>query len=311
MKTFIFLLFFSLSFQQIFSQTNNDFSADQSAELKVLSWNIFMLPRMIKRTGQMDRAPHIADQLNASDYDVLVFQEAFDKKTRTLLAEQFKEEFPYQWGPAYPKGGFLKTNSGIWFVSRLPIQFVDQMEFNDCAGIDCRGRKGAVLIEVEKDGITYQVMGTHLDSQPMERDALVRIKQYEQIYAEIVKENEKPGVPQVLCGDYNTRLQEPHYYKTMLTKLDAKDGPYLGDEQITYNGFCNDLIGDSQCMEVLDYIFVRKNNVPFKEIKREIKVFQADWHKRGKKKDLSDHYAIEIVLTPKLQPVVTMDENAN
>ena len=311
MKTFIFLLLTAISFQQVFSQSAADYNKESSPTLKVLSWNIYMLPRLVKRTGQLDRAPHIAEMLNASDYDVISFQEAFDKKTRNLLAEQLREEFPYQWGPAYPKGGFMKTNSGIWFVSKLPITFVDQMEFNDCAGIDCRGRKGAVLIEVEKDGITYQVMGTHLDSQPKERDALVRVKQYEQIYAEIVVGNEKPGVPQILCGDYNTRKREKQYYDIMLSKLDAKDGPYKGDVQLTYDGHNNDLIADGRWTEILDYVLVRENNVPFKEIVREVKVNQADWHKKGKKKDLSDHYAIEISLVPQAPAVSTTGVNAN
>ena len=288
-----------------------EIAVESGTELKVLSWNIYMLPRIVKRTGQMQRAPHIAELLNASDYDVISFQEAFDKKARNLLAAELNEEFPYQWGPAYPNAGFLKTNSGIWFVSRLPITFVDQIEFNDCAGIDCRGRKGAVLIEVEKDGLTYQVMGTHLDSQPGKRDALIRIKQYDQIFTELVKKHEKPGVPQILCGDYNTRKREKQYYNLMLDKLDAKDGPYEGEIQLTYDGHNNDLINNGKWTETLDYILLRENNVPFKKVVREVKINREDWHKKGQWKDLSDHYAVEINLVPNVKSSSTAGVNVN
>ena len=97
----------------------------------------------------------------------------------------------------------------------------------------------------------------------------------------------------------------------MLEKLDATDGPYEGDVQMTFDGHNNDLINDGRYTETLDYILLRNNNVPFQRVVRKVNVFQADWQKKGKKKDLSDHYSVEITLLPKLDAVPASRVNVN
>jgi hypothetical protein len=57
----------------------------QGNSLKIISWNIFMLPRFIMRTGQLKRAYEIVNVLKHEDADIIIFQEAFDTKVQYLL----------------------------------------------------------------------------------------------------------------------------------------------------------------------------------------------------------------------------------
>ena len=58
----------------------------QESSLKILSWNIYMLPQIVPRIGRLNRAESIAEQLNNSDFDIIVFQEAFMKSARDIIS---------------------------------------------------------------------------------------------------------------------------------------------------------------------------------------------------------------------------------
>ena len=50
------------------------------------------------------RAKIIADKLNGSGYQIIVFQEAFSSKSRHVLARKLSESYPYQYGQANKNG---------------------------------------------------------------------------------------------------------------------------------------------------------------------------------------------------------------
>jgi hypothetical protein len=52
--------------------------------LKILSWNIYMLPYLSLFNDNAKRAKAIAERLNGSDAHILVFQEAFSSKCRNI-----------------------------------------------------------------------------------------------------------------------------------------------------------------------------------------------------------------------------------
>jgi hypothetical protein len=47
-------------------------------ELRILTWNIYMLPFCSEIHGNIKRAKAIAQQISGYDYDIIVFEEAFD-----------------------------------------------------------------------------------------------------------------------------------------------------------------------------------------------------------------------------------------
>lgn len=281
-----------------------------SSQLKVLSWNIFMLPRLIAKTGQHKRAAIIAEQLKDAEYDMIVFQEAFGSKTRKILWDILQECFPYQAGPVNIGTSSFRLNGGVWIVSRLPMELLGEIEFDDCKSWDCMSRKGAMLVQVEKGGKKYQVMGTHLQADESVKRDEIRRNQCVAIRDQLLLPHASDSVPQLLCGDFNISENNTERYDELLDILQASnDNKQAANNRIntisplpqfTYNWEENDLIESDYEVTTLDYILLRKQFKPFKAISRTIKVFTGKWSadKHKNKRNLSDHHAVEITLIP-------------
>lgn len=61
-----------------------------------MTWNIFMVPPVIFKSCQIERAYLIADYIKNENPDILVLEEAFMKDTREIIYERIKFIFPYQ-----------------------------------------------------------------------------------------------------------------------------------------------------------------------------------------------------------------------
>lgn len=249
----------------------------------------------------MDRAKLIAEKLVGSDYDVLVFQEAFTKKTREVLWGILKESYPYNAGPVNAKGSKMKLNGGVWILSKHPMDMLGEIQFKGGKGADAFSRKGAMLVEVQKNGHSYQVMGTHLQAQESPKRDKIRMAQCQQIHDELLVVHAKDSIPQLLCGDFNVSKNDVVHYNEMLKILAAKDdsSTFSGPKH-SYNWENNDLIEQEYEVTTLDYIMLKKRFKPFAGIKRSVVVLTEKWaDRKGKpKKNLSDHHAVEITLTP-------------
>lgn len=294
---FVVLLVTLANAQQVLPVTDSTVSS-----FKVLSWNIYMLPGWIKKSGQMDRAKLIAEKLTDSEYDVLVFQEAFTKKTREVLWNILKEAYPYNVGPVNANGSKLKLNGGVWILSKHPMDLLGEIKFNKGKGADAFSRKGAMLVEVEKNGVHYQIMGTHLQADESASRDKIRMLQCQQIHDELLVVHAKDSVPQLLCGDFNISKNDKIHYTEMLNILQAQnDSVSFGDKALhSYNWENNDLIESEYEVTTLDYIMLKKRFKPFATIKRSVVVLTEKWadRKGRSKKNLSDHHAVEITLTP-------------
>lgn len=272
--------------------------------LNVLSWNIFMRPAGLFFDGQMERAKHIGALLKDSDYDVLVFQEAFGKKSMRLLHEALDGAFPYEVKPLNNKKIF---NNGLWVLSRVPIENVIPIFFDVCAGVDCGAAKGAVFFQVKKEGIVYQLINTHLQSMEGAKQEAVRNRQFAQM-KDLLEEQTCTGVVQLVAGDMNTARENENAYREMVTILNADDDEVLMPED-TYCSTAsatswgcpnNTLIPDKLKGKtaLLDYALVRNPKPRAKPrsifAERVLRTFTSPWSE--KHKHLSDHYAISIKL---------------
>jgi len=63
-----------------------------SRKIKILSWNIYMLPALLG-CGKAPRAEAIGQLLAESNYDVIVFQEAFYGKSRKIISRHLQPAF--------------------------------------------------------------------------------------------------------------------------------------------------------------------------------------------------------------------------
>lgn len=258
--------------------------------LKILSWNIFMLPRFVIRTGQLKRAHEIVTVLKNEDADMIVFQEAFDTSAREIIRKGLSSFFPYESGDP-PKNIIWKTNSGIWIISKIPFIVIRNMYFMNGKGPDWLACKGAMLIQSEKNGFAFQLIGTHLQSDfGGKHSQRIRKLQCEQIRKELIEPYAEEGVPQLLAGDFNTIHHESEKYEQILNILQAKQFSLHGEHSFSYDHTVNDLIKGKDTPQLIDYILYRGNEHQKLDARMFINVFRKQWHQKFH--DLSDHFAI-------------------
>lgn len=272
-----------------------------SDEIRILSYNIKMLPRLIGRAryGTIKRARLIPDALIADGIDIIVFQEAFDVRARRILKRRLKDDYPFKIGPANRKFFRLKTNSGVLMYSKLPIRELATIDFSQCKGEDCLAFKGALLVEVDHPQQKFQLMGTHLEAGG---PYSIKYSQYSEI-REMINAERVDGIPQLLAGDFNTHKpyegratqdvkdERDALYGHMIDSLQAEDGDLLSAYFCTTNPFSAPERIPPKC-EIIDFIFYRGNGVKATQTDRYVRRYQEKYHKKFGWRDLSDHNAV-------------------
>ena len=257
--------------------------------LKILSWNIYMLPRFARPSGKRRRAHAIVNELKKDNYDIIVFQEAFLAASRRIIRKGLKTEYPHRLGPANKHGISYKTSSGVWMLSKIPLKQLGEVDFSLCEGADCWARKGALLAEGEWEGIPFQILGTHIEAGGPDS---IHFSQFNEI-EELLMYYNTDGVPQLICGDLNTR-QTPGegMYPVMINTFQCMDGEFeAGKFQFTADGIQNDMNhGGPKNLKIIDYVLYRANGLAYSKIRRCIPEIRNQWHKDHK--DLSDHFPV-------------------
>lgn len=286
MKKLLLFVCLSLLIASQSVEAQND-SITKKTHLKILTWNIYMLPNMITFTKKNERAKEIGEVLKNSDYDVVVLQEAFRKKSKRIIRRYLKKEYPFQVEPPH-KLLSLKASSGVWIMSKVKMKKVRSLSFRSCAGVpDCMARKGATMVEGEKNGRKFHLIGTHLQAE--DRFPLTRKKQFKQIWHELISPFSKEEIPLIIAGDLNVNRADTTHYTDMLNTLHAEDGMLDGELQSTFSGmYTNPLRLKRQ--EVLDYILLKKNQSKVFSMKRRVKWFRSKLNAYN----LSDHLGVEM-----------------
>lgn len=260
----------------------------ESSELRILSWNIYMLPYISLFNNNDQRAKALSEQLNGSDYHIIVFQEAFSSKCRNIMSKILLASFPFQYGPANDASFSLKTNSGLWIVSKIPLTQLGQLKFSKSKGFDVVARKGAVMFEGQFKGSKFQLLATHLQAKESHE---LRRTQCSEIREHLLNPHFQKNTPQLICGDFNIDMFDSVHYLEMLRILDASNGKLNGEMLVTYDEINNKLAyKPNGKRRILDYALVRNESV-ISKIERKVQTFlsgigDAESH-------LSDHYAME------------------
>ena len=260
------------------------FSAEEN-NLTILSWNIKMLNGpygwLHNRT---ERADNIIQSLKSSTgYDIILFQEAFSGDMRRLMYEGLKTLYPYQIIPD-DKTCIGKSNSGLWVISKSPINILDEISFSNQKNWDALSSKGAKLYSVVQDEQKFHIINTHLQADYKTKYNKIRTQQYTEIYEKLILPNDKSEIPLILCGDLN--ISKPGKLKIMLEKLHLMNGPLSGDLQFSSTG---------ENAELLDYILVKSDNFQFNSIER--KIVNMSKIQQINPESLSDHYPIMGIFT--------------
>lgn len=288
----VWCLLFMIGISNINGQenTNQKSAARTDSTLKILSWNIHCLPVMAYVNGKRKRGEQIGKKMMEEDYDIIVFQEAFNHGARRRIRRETRSEYKWRIGPANARYITIRANSGIWMISKIPIDKIDKIKFKEKATPDDKmARKGALMVEGEKNGQKFQVIGTHLNAGG---PIAVRHSQVTQIREELLDPYKEENVPQLICGDMNMH-KESDNYQFMLDTYDAVDGELEVSEAMRTTCFDkqNRLFRD----DVIDFIFYRANGVEPTSIQRSVPCIRQKWNKKGEEW-LSDHppMAIEI-----------------
>lgn len=289
MKYFLILLCALFLFPEVpaFSQPA---PVETGKEMKVLCWNIYMLPRFALHTGKRKRAREIVKMLPAENYDIIVFQEAFHGDARRILKRGLKNLYPYRIGPANRNRWWVKTNSGVWMLSKTPIKELKQIKYKDCYGFaDCFAHKGALLVEGEFEGQKFQILGTHIQASGPEN---VKQSQYEEIRT-LTDQYETMGVPLLLAGDFNMSSDRAGY-APMLKTMGIEQYELAGELKYTASSLNDFRAGDDD--RLIDFIFYKSNGVEPIKLNRSVKRFATLKPCFKNHCDLSDHLAVEAIL---------------
>lgn len=263
---------------------------DAGKELKILSWNIYMLPRFALHTGKRKRAREIVKEIPKENYDIIVFQEAFHGDARRIIKRAFKKLYPYRIGPANRRPWLIKTSSGVWILSKIPLKKIKSIQYKDCHGfVDCMARKGALLVEGEYNGQKFQLLGTHIQAGGPDS---VKQKQYEAIRT-LIDENKQEGVPQILAGDFNMGKHRDGY-PNMLKTLDINEYEPDGEFKFSASSLNDWREGDKD--RLIDFIFYKPNGVEPKTLIRNVRRFVSPEPCFKNHCDLSDHFAVEAII---------------
>lgn len=264
----------------------------QASEIKVLSWNVFMLPKPLKFSWQKYRTKLIQEELKKVDHDVLFFQEAF--------VGSFQKAIKNAAGDRYPHSYYLKKRafyypmgSGVMVMSKHPFKILDKVYYkmNTCGGADCFASKGSVLIEVTfPSGKVAQFANTHLQSGDTKGHK--RLAQINQLKG-MLEKNARPGVPQFLLGDLNIDSVEPEFHQSLDTLgMDYVDlqGPILYTNHLKNE--CYKTGGDGIHHEWIDHIW--SNGADVKNAHMQVRVMDFEYN--GTRCPLSDHHAVEATI---------------
>lgn len=256
--------------------------------LKLLSWNVFMLPAPLKYSLQTTRSKEIARQLKGTDFDVIVFQEAFTRNFRQTVGRELKKDYPYSF---YLQNHLLMPRvfgSGVLVMSKHPFKVLKHVHFKNCAIADCGAGKGSFVVEVVlPQGKVVQLAGTHL--QANSRYANIRLKQLKQIHS-MLKTVARPDVPQLLIGDLNIDFTDREFEegKSLLDMDHLRlDGEIDYTGSVTNN--CYKTGGDGISHKWIDHVWAR--GIDTRTQSMQVKPMTFEW--KGKTCWLSDHHALE------------------
>ncbi len=215
---------------------------DQEACLRVVSWNVHGLPFYSKTSDRMRR---IAAKIAEQQPDLVLLQEVWFGRFRSLLARTLEADYQIaydpRWVTGWPRGGlvmFVRHGSG-WRVSTSTFRRYDASapwyrltEFDGVSG------KGILAATVSSGSSSLAVIDTHLQSQYKGRPYLhVRSEQIMELLQ--LLERKYPSTPILIGGDFNTGAKEELYASELsnlgddLTVEERKDcqcGTNFGDD---------------------------------------------------------------------------------
>ncbi len=257
--------------------------------INVLAYNIYMLTPPISLSDQGTRAAHIHQHIQ--NYDVLIFNEAFDNSARSTLISNVSVEYPYYTDVVDQSGS--TEDGGVIIFSRWPIEYSEDIVYTDCDADDCLAAKGAMYARINKLGTKYHIFGTHTQAWADATNVATRQAQMTQLKNFLDSKSIPSSEAVILGGDFNVEKIANYLneYNTMFTILNTEEPVYQG-HPYTYDYLVSDY-ADSPYQEYLDYIMYEKAHLIPTVQTNTVVILRSIADNMWDIFDLSDHLAIQ------------------
>lgn len=259
----------------------------EANSLKILSWNVFMLPKPVKYSLQLTRTKHIIEELKKLPHEIVVLQEAFDQNFQSKLRTGLRKIFPHRY--YLPKKYLLYPvlGSGVLILSRIPFKILETAYYDSCGSADCLASKGVALLEFVFGAQTFQLAATHMQSG----SEYVRSRRYQFLEIKrLLSHHRKPGVAQLLIGDLNVE-ESSDEFTSVLNGLEMMNLPLVGDLEHTFGEKNECYKTEWGKLEWIDHMLFSPNGSGLLADAMNVRPFT--FQRRGKTCALSDHLAIE------------------
>ena len=265
-----------------------------ATDIKMMTWNVYMLPKPLKFSEQKERTRLIVEHLKKVDHDVIVLQEAFTCPFRNALSKHLSSKYPYQ--KTLGKSGWWKQvmNSGVTILSRYPFTVLGKDFYQECGRADCYASKGVILVRLDLPEKPIQLAVTHLQSGDEPEIVAVRRTQLAQI-KKLLDAHQQAGVPQLLMGDLNIDALKVFEFSAALSFLGMENSDLKGDVQST-KAKLTKCMGkeNTQKVEWIDHVLVRHQQSGIQIKDKKVRIIQDFVKKQWC--DLSDHYPVEATI---------------
>jgi endonuclease/exonuclease/phosphatase family metal-dependent hydrolase len=290
-KFIIFFFLFLLKSICFGENDHPDSTSSNSNILNIATWNIQMLPTnfsfvsKLLQKKQKIRTPLIIDYCINRDFDIIVFQEVFDRKIRRKIIQGLSKSYPYQIHPIRNKKALV--SNGVLIMGQVPLNYLDHIVFKPGVKADKHAAKGCVLFHAQVNDINIHFLGTHLQSGNSSKAISTRKLQYRDI-RKLIDRNLEDNNPFIILGDLNTKKSEQEKYSEMLNILGVLDSESLFRNLHTFSPE-NSWNNNSRPFQ-LDYILLQNHDTKLKINWQ--KVLKPIHNHRGKAMDLADHYLL-------------------
>ncbi len=261
-------------------------SANNSNQLKVLSYNLYTI--LTNTAADINRRMQALPSA-ITDYDVIVFEEAFYNPAREDLINNIAIQYPYT-TDILDTSGYLE-DGGVFIASKWPIELEAQFKYDNCSGVDCLSPKGAVYAKINKQNTRYHVFGTHLQAENSSSAKAARLEQLYELKDFIDLQNISSEQAVIIAGDMNVdKLASSQEYQDMLQALNAAE-PDIASYSHPYS---DDDATNNMATEQswLDYVFYSLEHAQPIQKSEAVLVLKSNDDDMFDVWDYSDHYSV-------------------
>lgn len=265
---------------------------EDNKHLAVLTMNTQLMPFY---TGGFNNLNHPARRAAdipelVKDYDVVIFQELYDRGHRAKIVELMEEDYPYH-TRVIGDGTSNMLTGGVMIFSHWPIEDERTVKYDRCTGIDCFADKGGQLARVNKHGKQYYFLATHMQSENEALDQEIRAHQLERLRGLLESAEVPADAPVFLAGDLNIDAYT-NEYQVLKQHFPHPHYQPLG-LKYTYDCKLNDMVVEDN-RQLLDYLFPVNGWAQPQHNETRVRVMRGlNDAKMWPNVELSDHFAVE------------------